>query len=390
MDEREIIGLPELQEMVSESLEQRFAQPVWLRAEISEIKENRSGHCYLTIVERDADSGGVAAKASAIIWSSAYRMLKPYFESQTGKRLEAGMTVLLKVNVQYSPLYGLSLIVSNIDPSFTVGELEAQRLRTIETLRKEGMFEMNSTLELPSLPRRFAVISSETAAGYRDFMRQLHENEYGYVFETVLFPSLMQGADCPAGIISALERIALEESRFDAVLILRGGGGAMDMVCFDDYELAANVAQFPLPVMTAIGHDHDRHVIDMVAHTSVKTPTALADFILDLFASEEYKVDSLAQRLRLALQGKWGVEYARLERIVLEMRSAVSLRFLEQRRKLDAIEMRIAAADPSAVLSRGFALVLKDGRKVDSVDKAKRGDRLTVLLGDGEIEVEVL
>ncbi|MDD3200951.1 MAG: exodeoxyribonuclease VII large subunit [Bacteroidales bacterium] len=380
------IGLLELQKRIKESIKGTFVDCVWVRGEISEVKEHPSGHCYLTLIEKSEDGNGIQAKVSAVIWSSSYRMLKPYFESTAGQPLAVGMNLLVKVQVQYSEIYGLSLIICDIDPAFTVGEWEMLRQKTIARLRADGMFDMQATLFLPTLPRRFAVISSESAAGYRDFMRHLHENEYGYKFETTLFSAPMQGNEAPQGIIAALDEIAIQADRYDAVLILRGGGGAMDLVCFDDYDLAVNVAQFPMPVLTGIGHDHDYHVIDMVAHTNVKTPTALADYIIDIFAQEEYRIGSMALRLQMALKGRWQSMYDTLDRYLMRVRSAVSLRFLMENKKLDQIEFRVAAVDPHQVLLKGFALAFKQGRKVGSVEDLCPNDVVTLMLRDGIAE----
>lgn len=389
MGNEEHISLLQLLETVRDSLQESFYECVWVRAEISELKQNRSGHCYLTLVEKDRDSDLLLAKVPAIVWAATYRTLKPYFFSATGSDLAVGMNVLVKVQVQYSEMYGLSLIIYDIDPSFTVGGLELARKKTIERLKADGMFDMNSTLELPVLPRRLAVITSETAAGYRDFMRQLHENEYGFSFSTELFPAVMQGTDAPASIIGALDAVLERAGDFDAVLVLRGGGGAMDLVCFDDYDLAANVAQFPLPVLTGIGHDHDYHVIDMVANISVKTPTALADFIVDMFAQEGYRVDSIAQRLHLALKGKFSREEALVDNRVTAMRQAVQVKCLKESGRLDLYESRISAANPEAVLSKGYAIAMKDGRRVDSIRSLENGDVVKVMLKDGTFEAQI-
>lgn len=389
MGNEEHISLLQLLETVRDSLQESFYECVWVRAEISELKQNRSGHCYLTLVEKDRDSDLLLAKVPAIVWAATYRTLKPYFFSATGSDLAVGMNVLVKVQVQYSEMYGLSLIIYDIDPSFTVGGLELARKKTIERLKADGMFDMNSTLELPVLPRRLAVITSETAAGYRDFMRQLHENEYGFSFSTELFPAVMQGTDAPASIIGALDAVLERAGDFDAVLVLRGGGGAMDLVCFDDYDLAVNVAQFPLPVLTGIGHDHDYHVIDMVANISVKTPTALADFIVDMFAQEGYRVDSIAQRLHLALKGKFSREEALVDNRVTAMRQAVQVKCLKESGRLDLYESRISAANPEAVLSKGYAIAMKDGRRVDSIRSLENGDVVKVMLKDGTFEAQI-
>ena len=392
MDTNHPIGLLALQEQVRQALEDTFFETVWLQAEISELKQNPSGHCYLTLVEKDPQSNALLAKASAIVWASTWRMVKPYFESQTGRALAPGLSVLVRVQVNYSALYGLSLIVYDIDPSFTVGELELARQRTIARLQEEGMFGMNAALPLPVLPRRLAVISSATAAGYRDFQRHLSENEYGFRFRTRLFPAVMQGAEAPASIIAALDAVAAEqetEDTFDAVLILRGGGGAMDLVCFDDYELAVNVAQFPLPVLTAIGHDHDFHVIDMVAHTHVKTPTALADWLIERFAGEDWQVDLLRQRLHLAVRAKAEAQRGVLKAMQLRVANAVAARHGDALHALDLLQHRLDAVNPQRALDRGFLIALKNGRRAASAAAFAPGDRLSLLFRDGTVEAEV-
>ena len=361
------LGLLALQSRIKEALDDTFLETVWLQAEISELKQNPSGHCYLTLVEKDPRSNALVAKASAVVWASTWRMVKPYFAAQAGRPLEAGLSVLVRVQVSYSPVYGLSLVVYDIDPSFTVGQLELARQRTIARLQAEGMFDMNSQLELPPLPRRLAVISSATAAGYRDFMRHLEGNEYGFRFRTRLFQAVMQGTEAPASIIAALDAVAAEADAFDAVLILRGGGGAMDLVCYDDYDLAVNVAQFPLPVLTGIGHDHDYHIVDQVAHTHVKTPTALADWIVERFAAEAWQVESLLQRLHLAVRSK----------------------AVRQQGVIDALALRLDAVDPQRALDRGFLLALRNGRRAAAAAAFAPGDRLTLLFRDGAVEAQV-
>ena len=390
METNNAIGLQALQEQVKRHIEDAFLESVWLKAEISECKQNPSGHCYLTLVEKDSRSNALLAKASAVAWASTWRMLKPYFRAQTGRDLEAGMSVLVRVQVSYSVLYGLSLVIYDIDPSFTVGELELARQRTIARLQEEGMFDMNPQLPLPTLPRRLAVISSATAAGYRDFCRHLEGNEYGFRFSVRLFQAVMQGAEAPASIIAALDAVAAEGDSFDAVLILRGGGGAMDLVCFDDYDLAANVAQFPLPVLTAIGHDHDFHVVDMVAHTHVKTPTALADWLVDRFAAEDWQIDLLQQRLHLAVRAKAEAQRGVLEALRLRIAHAVSRRHDDALHALDLLERRIDAVNPRRALERGFLIALKDGRRTSSASRFTPGDRLSVLFLDGTVEAQVI
>ena len=383
--ERSVLGLKELLGMVREYIETGFPGPVWVRAEISEIKNHPSGHCYLTLTESD---DGLKAKVPAIIWASSWRVLKPFFISGTGQDLQVGMNVLVCARIQYSELYSLSLIITDIDPSFTLGVLEIQRRRTVERLQKEGMRDMNSTLSLPLLPRRFAVISAETAAGYRDFMRHLHQNEYGFSFTTELFPALMQGAEAPASIVAAMEAVAARSGEFDALLILRGGGGAMDLVCFDDYELAVNVAQFPLPVLTGIGHDHDYHVVDMVAYANVKTPTALADYLVDIITQEDLNLETLSSRLQLAVKGKAASALSAFDNLVLRVESAVRHCVSESLAALDKLELRVQSADPARTLAKGYSIVLKEGHKADP-DKIEKGDRLSIMMHRALLEVTV-
>ena len=389
-DGRGSIGLYELQHRIQRALAEEFAGKFWVRAEVGECKLNPAGHCYLTLVDKAEGDGALQARASAIVWASAWRLVGPYFERETGTPLAAGMKILVQAQVQYSELYGLSLIISDIDPAFTLGELEAARRQTLLRLEKEGMLDLNARLPLPALPRRFAVITSETAAGWRDFRHHLHDNEYGFKFTTELFQATMQGSDAPASIIAAMDAVAAREGEFDALLILRGGGGASDLVCFDDYELAVNVAQFPLPVLTGIGHDHDHHIIDDVAHTCVKTPTALADYLIELFATADYRLSSLAQRLRLALEGKVSRSEAQLGATLLRIRSAVALRFTLEEKRLDTLALRMAAADPRAQLARGGSIVLRDGVRATRAADFTAGDRLSVLFGDGRVEATVI
>lgn len=389
METNGTIGLLDLQEQVRQAIEDCFLETVWLQAEISELKQNPSGHCYLTLVEKDPGSNALLARATAIVWASTWRMVKPFFESQTGRALAPGMRVMVKTQVSYSALYGLSLVIYDIDPSYTVGDLEMARQRTVARLEAEGMFGMNASLPLPALPRRLAVITSATAAGYRDFMHHLQDNEYGFKFVTKLFQAVMQGDSAPGSIIAALDAVAEEAGDFDAVLILRGGGGAMDMVCFDDYDLAVNVAQFPLPVLTAIGHDHDYHVADMVAHTHVKTPTALADWLIERFASEQWQVDSLMQRLHLAVRSKAVRQQGVFDSLALRIAHAVHTRHADELRRVEALTLRLDAVDPRRALERGFLVALKDGRRADRAAVFAHGDRLTLLFRDGSVEAEV-
>lgn len=383
------IGLLELQEEIRERLERGLERSYWIKAEISEIKLQSTGHCYLELVERREGDDGISARAQAIIWSSAFRMIRPYFFSTTGEELDRGMKVLVKAQVQYNPLYGLSLIISDIDPSFTVGEQEILRQKTINRLRDEGMFEMNSTLEMAPLPSRIAVISSDSAAGYRDFITHLKNNEYGFVFNVELFSSSMQGASAPGEIIHALERIAQRSDEFDMVIIVRGGGSAQDLACFDDYDLAANIAQFPLPVITGIGHDHDFHVADMVAFEGLKTPTAVADFIIEIFALEEQQLSYLLQRLNLAIRNRSSDENTLIERLHAKIFSKGNERLMAELHKIELLQQRVKSGNPLNLLERGYAIPMMDGLRINSVRKIKEGDLLTLILADGKVDCKI-
>jgi exodeoxyribonuclease VII large subunit len=385
------ISLLELQEQIKKGVEKSVPGYVWITAEISEINNNISGHCYLDLVDYKEGERGVAAKARGMIWSSVNRVLKPYFETTTGSALCAGMHVLLKVQVQYSHIYGLSLSIMDIDPAYTVGEFELKRLKTIQRLKDEGCFDINSQLELPLLPRRFAVISSATAAGYRDFIKHLHENEYGFTFYTRLFQAQMQGDEAPQSIIKAMDEIAASiapggEHEFDAVILIRGGGSAMDLSCFDDYELAMNIAQFPLPVFSGVGHDHDYHVCDMVAHTWLKTPTAVADFILDIFMQEQMHLASIFQRISLTLTQKINAENLMLERMADKLKNTAANALREQERRLEMLQLRLKGATPSEILAKGFAVAVVDGKRVFAMHDIKEGGKMELLLQDGIAE----
>ena len=269
----------ELNQMIKGSLQEAFPATVWIVAEVSELKENRSGHCYLELVEKLEDE--IIARSRATIWSYTYRMLKPYFETTTGQFFSHGIKIMVQVTVEYHPAYGLSLNIKDIDPTYTVGDMALQRKEIVERLMSEGVVDMNRELQLPLVPQKIAVISSKTAAGYQDFINQLENNSHGFKFYTHLFEAYMQGQGAVASVINALERIFQYEDFFDAVAIIRGGGATADLSCFDNYELAFNITQFPLPVVTGIGHEKDETVIDLVAHTRMKTPTAVAEFFIN-------------------------------------------------------------------------------------------------------------
>ena len=386
--EKEHIDLLELQNRLKQGIEGLFSSRIWIKAEISAVKARTGGHCYMELSQ--SDDKGLVAKASAIIWSSRFRFIAPYFESVTGSPLKEGMTVLVEVQVNYSQLYGMSLIINDIDPEYSLGVRALERQKTIERLQAEGLMDLQKELALASLPYRIAVISAEDAAGYRDFMRHLHENPYGFAFETVLYPALMQGADCPDSIIAALDAVNESEEKYDVVMILRGGGAKLDLACFDDYDLAAVIAQYPLPVLTAIGHDQDHHVCDMVAYEYLKTPTALADFILEMYEDEDARLSSFASRMRLAFTGRLAAMETTVSNLNVRIRNASVTKVSLCESSLELLRTRIEAADPRSILKRGYALATDaDGVVLKGVGGRISGDKVSVMFADGSMDCVV-
>lgn len=359
---KEIIDLYGLQSRLKDGIEHIFPTKVWLKAEISAVKARPGGHCYMELSQSGDD--GLVAKAQAVIWASRYRFIAPFFESVTGARIEEGMLVLVRVQVNFSQLYGLTLVIDDIDPDFSLGEKEKMRQQTLARLKEEGLMDMQQRLSLPRRPYRLAVISAPDAAGYRDFMRHLHENEYGYAFDTDLYQALMQGAGAADSIVSAIDGALSSAIRYDAVLILRGGGAKLDLACYDDYVLASHIARCPVPVLTAVGHDQDVHICDMVAWASVKTPTALADTFIGICSREEAMLLSYGTRLRLAFSAK-----------ISAMESRVRL-----------LEARINGADPRNILKRGYVIALDgSGKVMKGVSGRRPGDKVTLMYHDGSL-----
>ena len=386
--EKEIIDLFELQSRLKQGVELLFPNRIWVKAEVGAIKARNGGHCYLELSQ--SDSKGLVAKSSAIVWSSRYRTIAPYFESVTGSPIQEGMVVLVEVQVNYSQLYGMSLIVNDIDPEFSLGIKEMERQKTIERLQNEGLMDLQKAFQLPLLPYNLAVISAEDAAGYRDFVRHIAENPYNFKFNHILFPALMQGTDCPKSIISALDAVLADECEWDAVLILRGGGSKLDLACFDDYELAAVVAQYPLPVLTAIGHDQDFHVCDMVAHEFVKTPTALADFLIGIYEAEDERISTLQNRVRLAFSNKIYAAESSLNLLYARVKGGFNMKIADMESMLRVLEARIQAADPRRILERGYALAVDEkGVVVKGVTGLSSGERISIMFPDGTLDCTI-
>lgn len=405
----ESIALSELTTRIQETIRREFDRAVWIRAEISECREN-NGHCYLEFIEKEKNTDSILAKTRATIWASTYRMLKPYFEGTTGHPLRSGINVLVMVMVDFSGQYGFNLIVRDIDPTFTVGEMAARRLEIIRQLEADGVMDMNKQIPFPKLPQRLAVISSASAAGYDDFCNQLQS--YWYVFYTKLFPAIMQGDQAEPSIINAMEKVFKYSEYFDAVLIIRGGGATTDLACFDNYNLAMNCAQFPLPIITGIGHTRDVTVLDMISHTSVKTPTAAAEFLIAILADEEERMTSLVENIHL--KTKLTVDKAKqvLDMLRFKIRQGTKADVIKRSYQIDKnkirlvnsanklmqqnhnhlkiLENKLNVLSPTYLLKHGFSITVVNGKRVSSVAHISKGDRVRTYVKDGNFDSEVL
>ena len=383
---KDYLELKELLARVKEGVEDAFPGRYWVKAEIGSWSPKANGHCYLTLTQ--SDRGKPVADIRAMIWKWQFPQLKAFFEQESGQPLQAGITVLVRVQVSFSEMFGISLFIDDIDPAFTVGEQALAKKKAIEKLTAGGYLDMQQELALPRLPYHLAVITSKTAAGYGDFRRHLLENEAGYAFRLDLYEALMQGEQAPASIISAL--LEAQEQPCDAILILRGGGSEMDLACFDDYDLAVAIATCPAPVVTAIGHDRDFHIADLVANRSVKTPTALADLFLDAYAAEDALLDDLQSRVRRAVADRVNAMVRKVDSLAQRLRFAAGARIDRARAALDLKEALIKASDPRKILSMGYALVTgRDGKVLKSAAPVAAGDRIGVRFADGTISAVV-
>lgn len=406
--EEQALSLYELNGLVKRTIRDRMSETYWVQAELSDVRSNYSGHCYLEFIQKDASGNNLIAKARGTIWSNIYKMLKPYFEQETGQAFASGIKVLVRVSVDFHELYGYSLTVLDIDPTYTVGDMERKRREILRLLEEEGVIDLNKELEMPVLPQRIAVISSATAAGYGDFCNQLSNNPRGYGFYTELFPAIMQGERVEESIIAALDAIYARLEAFDVVVIIRGGGATSDLSGFDTYELAANCAQFPLPIITGIGHERDDTVIDLIAHTRVKTPTAAAAFLVACIDQVADRLDNLSFRLQQGVRNRLLWEHRRIEGLKQRIPSAVYKRisdakygllaanrdlqmatrqFLSMKKhRLELLQQRLNDALPEKQLARGYSITLKNGKAVKDASALKEGDTLVTLLYKGKVE----
>ena len=364
---------------ISEALPARY----WVTGELSEVRETGVGHCYIELVQRDEDTQEMVAKARGTIWARIYSLLRPYFLEQTGQPFAAGLKVLLQVSVGFHELYGYTLDVCDIEPAYTIGDIARQRQLIIKRLTDEGVIGLNKELEFPLLPQRIAVISSATAAGYGDFCDQLLNNRYGFVFYPHLFPAPMQGNGAEQGIIAALDKIAENVNNWDAVVIIRGGGATSELGCFDTYDLANNCAQFPLPIITGIGHLRDESILDIVAHTSAKTPTAVAEFLIHAMLANESWLSELQNGIATAITKRMENEKKRIDTLVGQMPVYTALYMQAQRYKIDLFQRSIDAASPEHILSLGYSITRLNGKAVRNTSALEPGVEVETTVADG-------
>ena len=410
LEQRHHFSLLELNRLVRATIEDNLCEQYWLEAEIGQIGEN-NGHCYLEFIQKVEGHNTPVARAKAKCWRNVWGSVRPYFEHTTGQTLTLGMKVLVLVHPDFHEAFGFSWIVDDIDPRFTLGDMARRRQEIIRQLKAEGVFDLNRELPLPLFTQRIAVISSSTAAGYGDFCRQLEENKRGFRFSVTLYESLMQGEGVERSIISALDKINAHIDDYDCVVIIRGGGATSDMSGFDSLLLAENVANFPLPVITGIGHDRDECILDMVSHTRVKTPTAAAAFLIDRLEQVARRIDDAADRITSYVQHRMEIEKMRLSRAAeripilfslvkskqenkmetLNQRIASAVQRLIDRRRhtLDILEQRTKSLDPTLLLQRGYSITLVNGHALRSPSAVKPGDIIVTRLADGTVKSTV-
>ena len=410
LEQHHHFSLLELNRLVRATIEDTLCEQYWLEAEIGQIGEN-NGHCYLEFIQKVEGHNTPVARAKAKCWRNVWGSVRPYFEHTTGQTLTLGMKVLVLVHPDFHEAFGFSWIVDDIDPRFTLGDMARRRQEIIRQLKAEGVFDLNRELPLPLFTQRIAVISSSTAAGYGDFCRQLEENKRGFRFSVTLYESLMQGEGVERSIISALDKINAHIDDYDCVVIIRGGGATSDMSGFDSLLLAENVANFPLPVITGIGHDRDECILDMVSHTRVKTPTAAAAFLIDRLEQVARRIDDAAERITSYVQHRMEIEKIRLSRaaeripilfslvkskqenklVTLNQRIASAVQRLIDRRRhtLDILEQRTKSLDPTLLLQRGYSITLVNGHALRSPSAVKPGDIIVTRLADGTVKSTV-
>lgn len=401
------LTLYQLNNLVRNTLEDNLQGPFWLEAEISEAREVR-GHCYMELVQKDELSATPVARASAKCWKNRWTGIKSVFVRATGQLPHAGMKVMLQVSPDFHEAYGFSWIISDIDPAFTLGDMAVRRMAIIRELKAQGVFDMQRQLTLPVFAQRIAVISSANAAGYGDFCNHLADNPYNFKFATRLFAATMQGEQVEESVVAALDAINGVADDFDVVVIIRGGGATADLSGFDTLRLGENVANFPLPVITGIGHDRDESILDMVAWHHVKTPTAAADFLVDNLVkvltrldnaatriansltnrlqSEKLRIEKYAGRIPLLFSTVKTARLANIENLDTRMLQAMKTMFMARRHKLDLIEQRIKPLDPKLMLQRGFTITTRNGKLLKDAGKLRCGDEIVTITASGSVK----
>ena len=399
-------SLRQLNLMVRDAIDNGLPDEYWVEAELSECREH-GGHCYMELIEKDERSNTPVARASAKCWRQTWMMVRPYFERTTGQPLRSGLKVLLKVYAQFHEAYGFSWIVSDIDPTYTLGDMARRRQEIIRQLKEEGVFDLQRDLRIPTFAKRIAVISAPNAAGYGDFCRQLEDNDYGFRFQVMLFPAIMQGEQVEQSIISALNQVYPLTASYDVVVIIRGGGATADLSGFNTLALAENVAQFPLPIITGIGHDRDESILDMVAHTKVKTPTAAAAFLIDHLHNVLERINDAEVFIRQYISQRISYQQQRISQLAtliptlalrllsdqrhrIEMTEnrlpiAIERRLTNQKHLLESLSLKLQGFDPQLLLSRGYSITLHNGQAVRDPQLLQPGDEIETRVEKGTL-----
>lgn len=406
------LTLYELNHLVRKTINNGFYETVWLQSELIDVRQNSNGHCYLEFIQKSNDSGTIIAKAKGQVWSNNWKIIQQYFEKETGMTLSAGMQVMVEVEVTFSEIYGYSLSVVDINPTFTLGDIARRRREIIMKLKEEGVADMNKELPLPTLLQNIAVISTETAAGWGDFRNQLSSNKYGLKFNVQLFPAIMQGENVEPSIIQALNTIATDISKWDAVVIIRGGGATSDLYGFDSLLLAENIAQFPLPIITGIGHERDDTIIDLISHTRVKTPTAAAEFIIHHQLENQNDVKLLEERLMNAVYININKEKIRIDRYInkiptlfnsyktkeenklnlLQIRYKTGLQniIVNHKHKIALLETKLQSNDPIHVMKLGYSIIRHNGKAINDVSQLEENDIVDIHMAKGTTKAKVI
>lgn len=405
-----VLSLYELNQQVKTVLEDALYEPVWIQAELSSVA-TRGQHCYVEFVQKAEHGNTFIAKAKGQIWGNKWGIIRPYFEQTTGQPLSPGMQVMVQVEVTFHEVYGYSLNVVDINPTFTLGDIARRRQEILRQLDEEGIIDLNKELQLPVPVQRIAVISAEGAAGWGDFHNQLVNNQYGLAFRVKLFPAVMQGERVEPTIIEALNQIAAELDNWDVVVIIRGGGATSDLTGFDTLALAENVAQFPLPIITGIGHERDDTVLDIVSHTRVKTPTAAAEFLIHLGVEQLQQIDALKtaistgakqmlhqQQMRLErvtgrIPSLWELfktnHQHRLETTLSELQNTIRAILDRQHHRLELLSTQLEAADPVRIYRLGYSVVRKNGRAVRDASTLHTDDEVEITLEQGTVNAKI-